>query len=73
MLKVCDLEILTSVENWFDLDVEKKSVIVKADCDRTASDIIKELRLTLKVSNPSKALQRNITMRGTAAIGNKTA
>ena len=56
MLKICDLEILTSVDNWFDLDVEKKSVVVKADCDRTASDIIKELRLTLKVSNPSKAL-----------------
>lgn len=44
------------MDNWFDLDVEKKSVVVKADCDRTASDIIKELRLTLKVSNPSKAL-----------------
>jgi len=62
------------VDNWFDLDVEKKSVVVKADCDRTASDIIKELRLTLKVSNPSKALQRNMTMRNaTAAIGNKAA
>jgi hypothetical protein len=26
------------------MDVDKKSVVVKADCDRTASDIIKELR-----------------------------
>jgi hypothetical protein len=43
LLKVYNLEIRTSVE-WFDLDVEKKSVVVKADCDRTASDIVKELR-----------------------------
>jgi hypothetical protein len=43
LLKVCDLEIRTSVE-WFDLDVDKKTVVVKADCDRTASDIVKELR-----------------------------
>ena len=68
-----DLEILTSVENWFDLDVEKKSVVVKADCDRTGSDIVKELRQVLKVSNPSKALQRNLTIRSTAAIGNNVA
>jgi len=56
LLKVFDLEILTSVEDWFDMSVEKKSVVVKADCDRTASDVVKELRQILKVSNPSKAL-----------------
>ena len=73
MLKVCDLEIRTSVE-WFDMDVDKKSVVVKADCDRTASDIIKELRQILKVLNPTKALQRNMTIRNTpAAIGAKGA
>jgi len=55
LLKVCDLEIRTSVE-WFDMDVDKKSVVVKADCDRTAGDIIKELRQILKVSNPNKPL-----------------
>jgi len=54
------------------MDVDKKSVVVKADCDRTASDIIKELRQILKVSNPTKALQRNMTIRNTpAAIGAK--
>ena len=73
LLKVFDLDILTSVENWFDLEVEKKSVTVKADCDRTASDIVKELRQVLKVSNPSKALQRSMTTRGTAVVGNNPA
>lgn len=73
MLKVCDLEIRTSVE-WFDLDVDKKTVVVKADCDRTASDIVKELRQILKVSNPTKALQRKMSIGNTpAAIGAKSA
>ena len=47
MLKVFDLEIITSLDEWMPLmefGVERKSVIVKADCDRTASDIVKELR-----------------------------
>jgi len=44
LLKVYDLEILTSIENWIDMDAPKKSVTVKADCDRTASDIVKELK-----------------------------
>ena len=69
LLKVCDLEIRTGVENWFDMDVDKKSIVVKADCDRTASDIIKELRQVLKVSNPTKALQRNMTIRGAVSMG----
>jgi hypothetical protein len=56
------------------MDVDKKSVVVKADCDRTASDIIKELRQILKVSNPNKVLQRGMTIRNTpAAIGAKGA
>jgi hypothetical protein len=56
ILKVVDIEIMTSVDCWFDHDVDRRSVTVKADCDRTASEITKELKQILKVSNPTKAL-----------------
>jgi hypothetical protein len=56
ILKVVEIEIMTSVDCWFDHDVDRRAVTVKADCDRTASEITKELKQILKVSNPTKAL-----------------
>jgi len=48
-LMECDLEILISLENWFDLEVDKKTIVLKANVDRTAQEIIKELKNSFKV------------------------
>ncbi len=62
---LCDLSILISIENWYDLETDKKHIVLKASLDRTASEIGKELRtvlkekaVTLKVSSSFKSAQR---------------
>lgn len=56
---------LISIENWYDLETDKKHIVLRASLDRTASEIGKELRtvlkekaVSLKVSSSFKSAQR---------------
>lgn len=48
---------MISLENWFDHEVDKKIIVLKATVDRTTSELVKELKHTLKGVIPSKPMQ----------------
>lgn len=56
-LQLCNLEIRMADSSMSDWELDKRTIVLKATVDRLTSEVIKELKQTLKGVIPSKPMQ----------------